>query len=325
MVLRAGATRSTSLRRHYPVQVQTVGGLGRPPSQPGRRAPVPANPSAALLPDWSVDDRRERLRTARLYLVCDDAPDEFLERALCAAASTSCSCGSRTASDARDPRGRAPVRARLPPTHGALFILNDRPDLVGGRGADGVHVGQDDLAVARRARSSATSGSSASRPTRRSRSTPPRGAASTTSASGPVHATPTKPGRPRRRARARPLRGARRARSRSSRSAASRRPTSAAVRDAGATRIAVVRALTEAADPERAASSAPDGDDSRAEVRSWLSVAASAASASKPAGSRCGADRDGRQRPAAELRPVAGALRRRGAAPRSATPRSGHS
>ena len=29
--------------------------------------------------------------------------------------------------------------------HGALFILNDRPDLVQACGADGVHVGQDDL------------------------------------------------------------------------------------------------------------------------------------------------------------------------------------
>ena len=31
--------------------------------------------------------------------------------------------------------------------HGALFILNDRPDLVAAAGADGVHVGQDDPPV----------------------------------------------------------------------------------------------------------------------------------------------------------------------------------
>ena len=38
--------------------------------------------------------------------------------------------------------------------HGALFILNDRPDLVAACGADGVHVGQDDgtVAAARAAR-----------------------------------------------------------------------------------------------------------------------------------------------------------------------------
>lgn len=32
--------------------------------------------------------------------------------------------------------------------HGALFWLNDRPDLALEAGADGVHVGQDDIAVA---------------------------------------------------------------------------------------------------------------------------------------------------------------------------------
>jgi thiamine-phosphate pyrophosphorylase len=32
--------------------------------------------------------------------------------------------------------------------HDALFILNDRPDLVEATGADGVHVGQDDIPVA---------------------------------------------------------------------------------------------------------------------------------------------------------------------------------
>lgn len=32
--------------------------------------------------------------------------------------------------------------------HGALFVLNDRPDLVQACGADGVHVGQDDVGIA---------------------------------------------------------------------------------------------------------------------------------------------------------------------------------
>src|SRR3954453_15088605 len=31
--------------------------------------------------------------------------------------------------------------------HGALFVLNDRPDLAVAAEADGVHVGQDDMAV----------------------------------------------------------------------------------------------------------------------------------------------------------------------------------
>ena len=40
----------------------------------------------------------------------------------------------------------AAVFRRLCDEHGALFWLNDRPDLVAACGADGVHVGQDDLA-----------------------------------------------------------------------------------------------------------------------------------------------------------------------------------
>ena len=31
---------------------------------------------------WRVADRRQRLEAARLYLVCDDRPDEFLVAAL---------------------------------------------------------------------------------------------------------------------------------------------------------------------------------------------------------------------------------------------------
>jgi len=34
------------------------------------------------------------------------------------------------------------------PAHGPLFILNDHPELAAGMGADGIHVGQDDLSVA---------------------------------------------------------------------------------------------------------------------------------------------------------------------------------
>ena len=41
----------------------------------------------------------------------------------------------------------APFR-RACDRHGALFVLNDRPDLVDACGADGVHVGQDDTPVA---------------------------------------------------------------------------------------------------------------------------------------------------------------------------------
>jgi thiamine-phosphate pyrophosphorylase len=40
------------------------------------------------------------------------------------------------------------MRATIIPRGGPLFILNDHPDLVPEMGADGVHVGQDDLSVA---------------------------------------------------------------------------------------------------------------------------------------------------------------------------------
>jgi len=39
------------------------------------------------------------------------------------------------------------IRALIPPD-GPLFILNDHPQLVSEIGADGIHVGQDDLSVA---------------------------------------------------------------------------------------------------------------------------------------------------------------------------------
>lgn len=44
-------------------------------------------------------------------------------------------------------RAAEPFR-RACDAHGALFVLNDRPDLVAACGADGVHVGQTDTSVA---------------------------------------------------------------------------------------------------------------------------------------------------------------------------------
>jgi thiamine-phosphate pyrophosphorylase len=53
----------------------------------------------------------------------------------------------KSASDDELVRAAAVFR-RLCDEHGALFWLNDRPDLVAACGADGVHVGQDDMPVA---------------------------------------------------------------------------------------------------------------------------------------------------------------------------------
>ena len=80
---------------------------------------------------------------------------------------------------------------------GALFVLNDRPDLVAACGADGVHVGQEDAGVAE-----ARAAVGPDRIVGRSTHSPEQGAAAQADpevdylAVGPVHATPTKPGRP---------------------------------------------------------------------------------------------------------------------------------
>jgi thiamine-phosphate pyrophosphorylase len=100
----------------------------------------------------SRDERLRRLRDARLYFVCEGLPDgrdptSLLEAAL------------RGGADIVQLREKAPRCAeelislsepfrRTASEHGALFVLNDRPDLVEACGADGVHVGQDDASVA---------------------------------------------------------------------------------------------------------------------------------------------------------------------------------
>jgi thiamine-phosphate pyrophosphorylase len=100
----------------------------------------------------SRDERLRRLRDARLYFVCEGLPDgrdptPLLEAAL------------RGGADVIQLREKAPRCAeelvslsdpfrRTAAEHGALFVLNDRPDLVAACGADGVHVGQGDAPVA---------------------------------------------------------------------------------------------------------------------------------------------------------------------------------
>src|SRR5690606_12944066 len=88
----------------------------------------------------------------------------------------------------------------LAAAHGALFILNDRPDLVAACGADGVHVGQDDTPVAE-ARELAGPGAVVGLPTRSAaacdrarRGGGPAGPAQVSV--GRVGATPTQAGRP---------------------------------------------------------------------------------------------------------------------------------
>jgi len=95
-----------------------------------------------------MDSRRERLRRARLYFVTDVRPglEELLAAAL-AGGVDMVQLRDKTASDAELVRA-AKVFRRVCDEHGALFWLNDRPDLAVACGADGVHVGLDDLAPA---------------------------------------------------------------------------------------------------------------------------------------------------------------------------------
>jgi thiamine-phosphate pyrophosphorylase len=101
-------------------------------------------------------DRRERLRRARLYLVIEarprgSDPEPLLEAALRGGVDIVQLREKELADDDLVAAAR-PFR-RLCAEHGALFVLNDRPDLVKACDADGVHVGQDDApaAEARRA------------------------------------------------------------------------------------------------------------------------------------------------------------------------------
>jgi thiamine-phosphate pyrophosphorylase len=195
-----------------------------------------------------VSIRRQRLSRAHLYLVCDALEPSALEAAL----EGGVDLVQLRMKDRPDTEILSVARrfARLCAGHGALFIVNDRPDLATAVGADGVHIGQDDESVAQ-ARTvvgpDALIGLSTHTPAQID-------AAERVDyiGVGPVHATPTKPGRP-----AVGLELVRYA------AGHARVPWFAiggisadnadAVRTAGATRIAVVRAIGGAADPREAA------------------------------------------------------------------------
>jgi len=102
------------------------------------------------LPDAAGPLRRERLRTARLYFVCDARPHGRDPEPLLAAALN----GGVDIVELREKRldrhtterSGATFR-RLCDTYSALFIVNDDPALAQACDADGVHVGQDDTPV----------------------------------------------------------------------------------------------------------------------------------------------------------------------------------
>ena len=94
---------------------------------------------------------RERLAQARLYLVLAGGDVPVLEPALRGGVDVIQLRDKGLDDDDELVRAAASFR-RACDAHGALFILNDRPELVSECGADGVHVGQSDatLAEARR-------------------------------------------------------------------------------------------------------------------------------------------------------------------------------
>lgn len=206
-------------------------------------------------PDARGPLRRERLRTARLYLCCEARPrGEDPEPLLRAALNGGVDIVQLR--EKRLPRREIELAAqtfrRLCDTYSALFIVNDDPDLARACNADGVHVGQEDMAasearaalgpeaiVGLSSHSEAQIAASAEQPV-------------DYISAGPIWETPTKEGRP---AVGLDL----------IRHAAAHAPhpffaiggidasNAAQVIDAGARRLCVVRAIRDAVDPAAAA------------------------------------------------------------------------
>ncbi|MFN8160332.1 MAG: thiamine phosphate synthase [Solirubrobacterales bacterium] len=102
-------------------------------------------------PDAIGPLRRERLRTARLYLVCEARPrgedPELLLRAALGGGVDIVQLRDKDA-DRRTLEVAGQTFRRLCDTYSALFVVNDDPSLARACAADGVHVGQQDVAVA---------------------------------------------------------------------------------------------------------------------------------------------------------------------------------
>jgi thiamine-phosphate pyrophosphorylase len=148
-------------------------------------------------------ERLEQLDAARLYFVCEarpqgEDPRPLLDAALRGGADL-IQMREKELDDDRLVEAARPFRDAAD-AHGALFILNDRPDLVAATGADGVHVGQEDMPVAE-ARGIAGPDVLVGLSTRSAQQV--SAACAATGADrpdqisvGPVWETPTKPGRP---------------------------------------------------------------------------------------------------------------------------------
>jgi thiamine-phosphate pyrophosphorylase len=144
------------------------------------------------------EDRRERLSRARLYLVTDARAargdlEAFLDGVLAAGVDI-VQLREKEAEAGDLVRWSTAFRAAAD-RHDALFVLNDRPDVALAVGADGVHVGQNDLppAVVRAiVGPDLIIGLSTHSPSEYDAAGPDADYL----CAGPVYATPTKPGRP---------------------------------------------------------------------------------------------------------------------------------
>jgi thiamine-phosphate pyrophosphorylase len=151
---------------------------------------------------------RDRIASTRLYLVCDArsggrplrrrdkrALRRFLDAAHAGGVDL-IQLRDKLLAD-EDLMEAAEVFRKAADGADSLFILNDRPDLVDWCCADGVHIGQDDGPAA-----AARAEVGPDRIVGRSTHAPEQGAAADGDPDvdyvvvGPVHATPTKPGRP---------------------------------------------------------------------------------------------------------------------------------
>ena len=192
-----------------------------------------------------------RLAEARLYFVTDAQTSDRVLREALAGGVDVLQLREKDGPDAEIVEAAERFR-RACDEHGALFVVNDRPDLALAAGADGVHVGQDDDAVpAVRAQVGDDVAIGLSTHSREQLADALAGDADYVCV-GPVYATPTKPEYP-----AVGLELVRHA------AAVADRPWFAIggidganvreVAEAGAARIVVVRAIPDAPDPRVAA------------------------------------------------------------------------
>jgi len=123
---------------------------------------------------WGLDRRR-------LYLCTPDRPDLETFVGRCIVGGVDIVQLREKYLDDAELVARASLVQRVCAAEGVPFVLNDRPDLAAAMGADGVHVGQDDMSATD---ARATVGNDTIL------------GLSTHLSAGPVVATPTKPGRP---------------------------------------------------------------------------------------------------------------------------------